>query len=928
MKRPFGRALLGLVLLAAVAPVAPPARATLPGGTPARIIFVSNRSGNSDIFSMRSDGTDLKQLTVSPVDDIHPSVSPDGQTIAFSSNRSNGYDLWLMNADGSNQRRITSDGQTIEIDPAWSPDGTKIAHMRNVGQQFDIFTVAADGTSAVNLTNTPDSNEADIAWAGDNSAIAFASDIGKDFEIYTMKPDGTARMPLTENAEDDFVPDWAPDSSSIAFTTWRNGNADIYEMDPDGSNERPLIKTKDNESWASHSPDGKQLLFARQTGTISVERRFPNGFLPAQNNDETDIKELFIYYFGFDFWIQMTDRGDSFNGDGGWIPTYFACAPPEVEGYFEPVQGVWQDDDFFKQFDKTPNLLQVTQTEYLAQLPMVQGRKSLLFGVREPKNGPLRNDRYNIVIRGKVSGTTEVPVHMKFTELTNGKVIYTSPDMWKVKLDPPCGPPTEFETKLPAPSGIPPDAAFTFGAPGDYVIRNELIRSDGGGTGMLVDVGGTTVATTGPRLLFVPLLTKANTAADQQTLIQDTKKLKDAVQKFTPDYLPLAQGPNAIPASVRSPLDISTYLAEGAAAWDNFATAIRPGGGDTLDQVRLARVDQFFRFTAMTGAYDRVVAVLRRPDLTFLRGYEVNGNTPSQKVILVASDVNHFTVSHELTHSSPYLWSSDQMAAECGYDYHNKSAEQVAHGYQVTLGGVENRAAKDPFNHLMAANLDRWTDQCTYWHMSKVLQSIPDPAVLMVQARIGRNGSKVAGDLLPAYQFNEGEIDLDKKGKDDWAIELLSRTGKKLGRYPFTPEWTLSGEPEEERNVMYVSFRLPQVKGVASIRLAGPKGTLDTLRFSDAAPKVTIIKPASNATVTPVDGAVSVAWKGSDKDKDGLLYTLQYSSDGGETWSTQLLETSAKAGSVPLDDAMGHMIRIVVTDGGRSSSDTVAFITP
>jgi Tol biopolymer transport system component len=52
-----------------------------------RIAFASNRDGNYEIYSMRSDGTDVKRLTQDPAYDIHPAWSPDGVKIAFTSSR-------------------------------------------------------------------------------------------------------------------------------------------------------------------------------------------------------------------------------------------------------------------------------------------------------------------------------------------------------------------------------------------------------------------------------------------------------------------------------------------------------------------------------------------------------------------------------------------------------------------------------------------------------------------------------------------------------------------------------------------------------------------------------------------------------------------------------------------------------------------------
>jgi Tol biopolymer transport system component len=101
-----------------------------------RIGFTRDRGGaNSyEIFTIRPDGTDLKQLTHAPGNDAHCAWSPDAKYIVFSSSRLGFRDetplydgspqpyaeLFVMNADGSNQRPITSD-KWEEGTPAWVP---------------------------------------------------------------------------------------------------------------------------------------------------------------------------------------------------------------------------------------------------------------------------------------------------------------------------------------------------------------------------------------------------------------------------------------------------------------------------------------------------------------------------------------------------------------------------------------------------------------------------------------------------------------------------------------------------------------------------------------------------------------------------------------------------------------------------------------
>lgn len=90
------------------------------------IAFVTNNTGNDEIFTIDPDGQVLTQLTFNRTEwDKHPSWSPDGSQIVFFSNRDTGLRrLWIMNADGSGQREISSLAQPAAANPDfedWDP---------------------------------------------------------------------------------------------------------------------------------------------------------------------------------------------------------------------------------------------------------------------------------------------------------------------------------------------------------------------------------------------------------------------------------------------------------------------------------------------------------------------------------------------------------------------------------------------------------------------------------------------------------------------------------------------------------------------------------------------------------------------------------------------------------------------------------------
>jgi TolB protein len=109
---------------------------TFPGWSPKGdvIAFSSWRNGDYDIYTIRPDGTGLKQLTTTKGNDAHSSWSPDGEFLMFSSSRFGFKDeaplydgqpqpygeIFVMKADGSDQRQLT-DNQWEDGPGAWEP---------------------------------------------------------------------------------------------------------------------------------------------------------------------------------------------------------------------------------------------------------------------------------------------------------------------------------------------------------------------------------------------------------------------------------------------------------------------------------------------------------------------------------------------------------------------------------------------------------------------------------------------------------------------------------------------------------------------------------------------------------------------------------------------------------------------------------------
>jgi TolB protein len=143
-----------------------------------KIVFTSIRGGDLDIYTMDADGSNVKQLTHELGYDGGPTFSPDGQLIVYRAHhpkneqeiadykdllkqaliRPTYLEIWLMKADGSDKRQITDLG-AASFAPAFYPDGKHIIFSSNVGStggmgNFELYGVDLDGKNLERITYT------------------------------------------------------------------------------------------------------------------------------------------------------------------------------------------------------------------------------------------------------------------------------------------------------------------------------------------------------------------------------------------------------------------------------------------------------------------------------------------------------------------------------------------------------------------------------------------------------------------------------------------------------------------------------------------------------------------------------------------------------------------------------------------------------
>ena len=250
-----------------------------------RLLFISDRNGSSEIYSMSPDGSNLMTVLANTESDIaytHPAGSPDGTHVAFHSDRDNNDGIWILDSDSGSINRI-ADGYW----PSWSPDGRRLLYSGMRNSKSDIYI--------------------------------FNTETGEETKI-------------TDDAYDNRWPSWSPDGSRIAYTSQRENKSDIVVMELISRGMQNMTALLDNrDRWKpSWSPDGNRLAYEKPTKVVYGvnEPWYVNvHILDINNGTETNVTNT-------DF--SNSDHG-VWNGTPVWLDNERIVIESNVSG------GLWSD---------------------------------------------------------------------------------------------------------------------------------------------------------------------------------------------------------------------------------------------------------------------------------------------------------------------------------------------------------------------------------------------------------------------------------------------------------------------------------------------------------------------------------------------------------------------------------------------------------
>lgn len=260
-----------------------------------KIYFVSDRTGNKEIWSMDYDGSNQKQFTTYRSITTFPAISADSTRVAFTtfsrgtpeifvhslatgrklpyynqrasvnaasdftpdsqhlliySTASGGYSqIYITDINGGAIRRV-SNSNAIDVEPKVNPKtGADLVFVSGRGGLPQIYRMSMDGTDVQRLTNG-EGEAVNPCWHPDGQHIAFAWTRGYDpgnYNIFIMDVATREVTQLTHGQGRNENPSWAPDGVHLVYSNKRGRSTELWTMLADGTGQQQLTTQGNNE---------------------------------------------------------------------------------------------------------------------------------------------------------------------------------------------------------------------------------------------------------------------------------------------------------------------------------------------------------------------------------------------------------------------------------------------------------------------------------------------------------------------------------------------------------------------------------------------------------------------------------------------------------------------------------------------------------
>lgn len=281
------------------------------------ILYLAPASGRADLWRIRPEGGEPKQLTSTGGQIVDFAISKDGEKIIYSArNDQNGADLWQIDRDGQHPTKLIDCAPDRCRMAAWSPDGKAIAYTRMPGPgnpemdfetgQIWVYDTRSGVGEALYVHETVHGMLP--TWSPDGARLAFYDPDLHAIRVLDLKGGPETHLSAAEKT----MGSWSSDGTVMVYNDVRQTGSGVfpllYQVDLAHQSVAPFLDSQQGQydyGLPSWSPEGGLIAIGKRPAGVNAYRQLwimhPDG---SQAHQVTVDEGLSNSWFRWDPWGQ------------------------------------------------------------------------------------------------------------------------------------------------------------------------------------------------------------------------------------------------------------------------------------------------------------------------------------------------------------------------------------------------------------------------------------------------------------------------------------------------------------------------------------------------------------------------------------------------------------------------------------------------